>query len=54
MDPDFSWALLPEPPPQLRHEPVAGLNAPLDPHLHFTTFENSIFDQKRTLVKLLG
>ena len=50
----MSFTLLPEPPPQLRHEPVAELTASLDPHLHFTTFENSIFDQKRTLVKLRG
>ena len=34
------WTLL------LHHEPVAELTAPLDPHLHFNTFGNSIFDQK--------
>ena len=36
-----------------RHELVAELTAPRDPHVHFTTFENSIFVQKQTLVKLL-
>ena len=41
----------PEPPPGLRYEPVAELTAPRDPTLNFTTFENSIFIQKRTLVK---
>ena len=34
--------------------PVAELTAPQDTHLHFTTFKNSIFVQKGTLVKLLG
>ena len=38
--------------PGRRHEPVAELPAPRDPDVHFTTFENSIFVQKRTLVKL--
>ena len=35
-----------------RHELVAELTVPRDLHVHFTTFENSIFVQKRTLVKL--
>ena len=52
--PIFSGALPPDPPPGLHHEPVAELTAPRDPHLHFTTFENCIFVQKRTLVELLG
>ena len=43
-----------EPLPELRHEPVEELTALRDPHLHFTTFENWIFVQKGTLVKLLG
>ena len=30
------------------------LTTPRDPYLHFTTFENSVFVQKRTLIKLLG
>ena len=34
--------------------PLWSFTAYWDPHLHFTTFENSIFVQKRTLVKLLG
>ena len=34
-------------------EPIAELATPRDPHLHFTTFENSIVVQKRTLVNLL-
>ena len=37
--PNFSWALPPEPPPQLHHEPVGELTAPRDPHLHFTAFK---------------
>ena len=49
----FSGPLPPEPPPMILHEPVVELSAPRAPHLHFTTFENSIFVQKRTLVKLL-
>ena len=40
--------------PGCRHELVVELTAPRDPHVHFTTFENSIFVQKRTLVKLFG
>ena len=35
-------------------KPVAELTALQDTHLHFTTFKNSIFVQKGTLVKLLG
>ena len=44
----------PEPQEGLRHEPIVELAAPQDLHLHFTTFENSIFVQRRALVKLLG
>ena len=33
---------------------LAVLAAPADLHRHFTTFENSKFVQKLTLVKLLG
>ena len=33
---NFSGALTPEPPPELRHEPVAENTASPDPHLHFT------------------
>ena len=43
--------------PSLNYElypPSPDLAAPQNPHLHFTTFENSIFVQKWTLVKLLG
>ena len=40
--------------PGSRHELVAELAAPRDPQVHFTTFENSMFFQKRTLVKLFG
>ena len=40
--------------PGRRHELVEELTAPQDPHVHFTTFERSIFVQKRTLVKLLA
>ena len=43
-----------EPLPWLCHEPVAELTALWDPHLHFTTFKNSIIVQKQTLVKLFG
>ena len=38
----------------LRHEFIAELTTPQVRHLHFATFENSIFVQKRILVKLLG
>ena len=41
-------------PPRLCNEPLAELTALQDPHLHFTTFKNSIFVQILTLVKLLG
>ena len=51
---NFSETLPPEPPPVPRHEPVAEFAAPRDHHRHFTTFEKSIFVQKRPLVKLLG
>ena len=37
-----------------RRKLVAELTAPREFHVHFATFENSIFVQKRTLVKLLG
>ena len=40
--------------PGSRHELVAEFTAPRDPQVHFTTFENSMFVQKRTLVKLFG
>ena len=33
---------------------TAEITAPCKPQLHFTTFKNSIFVQKQTLVKLLG
>ena len=52
-DQTFSGILPPKPPPELSHKPVAKLAAPQDSHLHFTTFENSIFVQKQALVKLL-
>ena len=39
-------ALHRESPPRLRYESVAELTAPWDPHLHFTTFENSVLQQK--------
>ena len=44
----------PEPRPRLQHEPAEELTALRNPHLHFTTFENSIFVKKWTLVKLLA
>ena len=50
----FSCFTPPKLPPGLHHEPVAELAALGDPGLHFTTFENSIFVQNWTLVKLLG
>ena len=53
-DQKFFRGFTPKPPPRLCHEPVAELTAPQDTHLHFTTFKNSIFVQKGTLVKLLG
>ena len=43
-----------EPSPGRHHELVVELTKPRDPHVYFTTFENSIFVQNRTLVKLLG
>ena len=50
----FYQKVLPhEPPPGLHHEPIVEFAAPQDPHLHFTTFKNSIFAQKWTLVKLV-
>ena len=39
-----------EPSPGYRHELVAELTAPHDPHVRFTTFEKSIFVQKRALM----
>ena len=51
--PTFFRGFTPEPPPRICHEPVAELTAVQDTHLHFTTFKNSIFVQKGTLVKLL-
>ena len=53
-DQNSSGVLPPEPQPRLCHEPVAELTAPQNTHLHFTTFKNSIFVEKGTLVKLLG
>ena len=53
-DQHFSGVLPPKPPPRLCHEPIAELTAPQDTQLHFTTFKNSIFVQKETLVKLHG
>ena len=50
----FFRSFTPEPPPGLCHEPVAELTTSQDTTLHFTTFRNSIFVQKGTLVKLLG
>ena len=35
-------------------KPHCGAIMPRNPHLHFTTFEHSILDQKWTLVKLVG
>ena len=52
--PKFFKGFTPESPSRLCHEPVAELTAPQDTHLHFTTFKNSIFFQKGTLVKLFG
>ena len=52
-DQHFS-GVLPQTPPRLCHEPITELTTPQDTHLHFTTFKNSIFVQKETLVKLLG
>ena len=43
-----------EPSTGRRRKLVAELTAPHEFHVHFATFENSIFVQKRTLVKLLG
>ena len=45
---------MPELPPGLCHELVAELTAPQEVHLHFIPFENPIFVEKWTLVKLLG
>ena len=50
----FSGDHPPEPPSGLCHESVLKLRAFWDPHVHFATFEKSIFVQKRTLVKPLG
>ena len=50
----FQELYLPEPTPELRQDPVEEFTALWDPHMHFTTFENSIFFKKQTLVKLLG
>ena len=41
-------------PPNPHRELAAELTAPQDPHVRFTTFESSIFVQKRTLERLLG
>ena len=53
-DQNFSGLLPHKPSPGLLHEPVVELTATQDPHLHFATFENLIFAEKQTLVKLLG
>ena len=50
----FQGFYLSEYSPGRRYELVEELAAPRDPQVHFTTFESSIFVQKRTLVKLLG
>ena len=50
----FQRSYPPKPFPRLCHEPVAEFTASPDTHLHFTTFKNSIFVQKQTLVKVLG
>ena len=50
----FSEALHYEPLTRLHYETIAEQIAPSETHLDFTTFENSIFTQKQTLVKLLG
>ena len=42
-----------EPSPRRRYVLVAELAVPRDPHLHFTTFENSVFVQKRTFENYL-
>ena len=39
------------PPPMIRHESVMELSAPRAPHLHFTTFKNSIFFSKTDISK---
>ena len=50
----FSEALPHQLPPRLCYEPVVERAAPLKAHLSFTTFKNSVFVQKQTLVELLG
>ena len=40
-----------EPPPGLRHGPIEELSALRDPHLHFTTFENSNLCSKTGISK---
>ena len=40
-----------EPSPGCHYELVAELAAPQDPHIHFTTFKNSIFVQKMDISK---
>ena len=44
----------PSEPLGLCYEPFAVLTVPRDSHPNLKTFENSIFIQKQTLVKLLG
>ena len=39
------------PPPRLHYEFIVELTAPWDPHLHFTTFENSILIHKTDISK---
>ena len=46
MDPNVEGFHPSEPTPGRHHELIAKLTAPRDLHVHFTTFENSIFFQK--------
>ena len=50
----FFRGFTPHPSQGLPHEPVAKPTAPRDLRLHFKIFGNTIFAQKRTLIKLLG
>ena len=48
---NLSEALPCEPPPRLQYESFVELTAPWEPHLHFTTFKNSILLQKTDIGK---
>ena len=48
---NLSKALPCEPPPRLHYESFVELTAPWEPHLHFTTFKNSISVQKTGISK---